>query len=119
LKVSPYHQPPANGKNVRGINFPRVPLQTPARHIAGHKRALGTSPNAPSATTAHNGRERAPPLRRRPDTRRAGDNGTPPRKPGPGSAEARTGKASCGLKESRRSFRVRLRAAALCSCHSC
>ena len=59
----------------------------------------------------------APPAFRggRSDTRRGGDNGTPPRKPGPDSVEARTGEASCGLKENHGSFRVRHIAAALCS----
>jgi len=38
--------------------------------------------------------------------RRGGDNGTPPRKPGSGSAEAQSEEASCGLKENRGSFRA-------------
>jgi len=62
----------------------------------GHIGTTGTSTAVPCAMTTCNGCER--PLAAadlggasRADQRRGGDNGTPPREPGPDSAEARTG----------------------------
>ena len=95
--------------HMRGLNNSHRSLTKTGTLSTGHIGTPGTSPAVSSATTACNRRERTSRSLRggRSDTRHGGDNGTPPTKPGPGSAEARTGEASCGLKENRGSFRVR------------
>jgi len=81
--------------------------------LARSYRNTGYFTRRVSAKTACSGRERGFResekfrLRDDPRPRRGGDNGTPPRKPGSGSAEAQSEEASCGLKENRGSFRVR------------